>query len=141
MIRNKEYSGPVMTDFKERRTYPRVIIEGANVAYKQQEKFDLFGRYSAYFPLRDLAKGGICLEMDSRLDSGITLDMKVSFPGEKYVQVKGTIVWSENITGNGRIFAGVRFLPFGKGRMYNSFECWDSLEQIIGNYSSNTNTN
>ena len=130
-----------MTDFKERRNYPRVVVEGAQVAYKKREGFDLFNRFSSSFPLRDLAKGGICFELDSKLDRGIRVEMKLLIPGEKQIQVKGIIVWATNITGNGRMFAGVQFLPFGKGSMYNSFECWEQMEQIINLHYRSENLN
>ncbi len=120
-----------MTDFKERRNYPRVVVEGAQIAYKKRKRFDLLNRFSLSAPLRDLAKGGICFELDSILDKGTRVEMRLLIPGEKRIQVKGIIVWSTNITGNGRLFVGVQFLPFGKGRMYNSFECWEKMEQII----------
>ena len=130
-----------MTDFKERRNYPRVVVEGAQVAYKKREGFDLFNRFSSSYPLRDLAKGGICFELDSKLNKGIRVEIKLLIPGEKQIQVKGIIVWSTNITGNGRLFAGVQFLPFGKGRMYNSFECWEKMEQIINLHYRSENLN
>jgi hypothetical protein len=130
-------TGDHMVDYKERRNYPRVAVSGANVAYKVRAGFDLFNRFSELNPLRDLAKGGICFELDSRLERGTNVDMKVIVPGEKQIHVKGTIIWSNNITGNGRTFVGVQFLPFGKGKMYNSFECWERLEEIIKQYSQN----
>ena len=130
-----------MTDYKERRNYSRVVVEGAQVTYKKREGFDLFNRFSSSYPLRDLAKGGICFELDSKLDKGIRVEIKLLIPGEKQIQVKGIIVWSTNITGNGRLFAGVQFLPFGKGRMYNSFECWEKMEQIINLHYNSENLN
>jgi hypothetical protein len=130
-----------MTDYKERRNYPRVVVGGAQVAYKKREGFDLFNRFSSSFPLRDLAKGGICFELDLKLDKGTRVEMKLLIPGEKQIQVKGIIVWATNITGNGRLFAGVQFLPFGKGRMYNSFECWEKMEQIINLHYKSENLN
>ena len=98
---------------------------------------DFWRRHSAQLPLRDLAKGGVGFEIAAMLDRGVTIEMKLSIPGERNLFIKGNIVWSDNITGNGRIFAGVRFLPFGKGKMYNSFECWDKLEQITSDNAHN----
>ena len=130
-----------MTDIKERRNYPRVEVDGAIVAYKKRERFELLNRFSSFYPLRDLAKGGICFELDTQINQGTLVEVKLSVPGEKRISVKGTIVWSTNITGNGRMFAGVQFLPFGKGRRYNSFECWERLEQIISQHYNNDNLN
>ena len=120
-----------MTDYEERRNYPRITVEGANIAYKVRQSFDLFNRYSSFQPMRDLAKGGVSFELDSKVTKGATVELRLNIPDEKRIPVKGIVVWTNNITNNGRVFAGVQFLPFGKGRMYNSFECWDKLEQII----------
>lgn len=125
-----------MTDFKERRNYPRVAVDGARVAFKKKSNMDFWKPYSIELPMRDLAKGGISFETDAMLGQGITIEIKLIIPGEKRLNIKGNIVWSTNITGNGRTFAGVRFLPFGKGRMYNTFECWDKLEQITMQHNS-----
>jgi hypothetical protein len=122
-----------VTDFKERRNYPRVAVEGATVAYKKKDNLDFIRRYSSEFPMRDIAKGGICFEINNAMETGMTVELKLNVPGEKRLNIKGNIVWTANVTGNGRIFVGVRFLPFGKGKMYNSFECWDKLEQITNN--------
>ena len=113
-------------------------MDGARVAYKNKAGMDLWRRYSSELPLRDLAKGGICFESNSILQQGTTIELKLFVPGEKPLIIKGNIVWSDNITDNDGTFAGVRFLPFGKGRMYNSFECWDKLEQITGNQTNPT---
>jgi hypothetical protein len=126
-----------MTDFKERRNYPRVTVEGAMVAFKKKTSMDFWRGFSSELPLRDLAKGGICFQSDALLDQGVTIEIKLFIPGERRLNIKGNIVWSDNITDNGRTFAGVRFLPFGKGKMYNSFECWDKLEQITSQNKNN----
>ena len=124
-----------MSDFKERRNYPRVKVDGAQVAYKRKAGFDIFNRFSSSAQLRDLAKGGISFKTDTLLAKGITVELKLGVPGEKNITVKGKIVWSEPIGADGSIFAGVQFLPFGKGKQYNSFECWEKLEEITKSYA------
>jgi len=128
-----------MSDYKERRNYPRVEVKGASVVYKKRNGFDLLSSYSLHMPMKDLAKGGVCFETESYLDKGITINMKLDIPGEKKIQMKGTIVWTANITNNGRTFAGVQFLPFGKGKRYNSFESWEKLDQITNRYQTELN--
>ena len=128
-----------MSDYKERRNYPRVEVKGASVAYKKRDGFNLWNSFSQLLPMKDLAKGGVCFETDSYLNNGVIVNMKLDIPGEKKIQMKGTIVWSANITNNGRTFAGVQFLPFGKGKRYNSFESWEKLEQITNQYQNELN--
>ena len=124
-----------MTDFKERRNYPRVRVEGAQVAYKRKAGFDLFNRYSPTLQMKDLAKGGICFETGLQLERGLIVEIKLALPGEKTINVKGKIVWSED-SEDGNTFAGVQFLPFGKGKQYNSFECWEKLEDITKSHAA-----
>ena len=124
-----------MTDFKERRNYPRVRVEGAQVAYKRKSGFDLFNRFSNKCQMKDLAKGGICFETDLNLERGLIVGLKLALPGEKTIIVKGKIVWSES-SDEGSVYAGVQFLPFGKGKQYNSFECWEKLEDITKSHAA-----
>jgi hypothetical protein len=125
----------LMNNPKERRFYERLVIPGAEVAYRLRKNFNWFGGYNGPVPMKDITKSGICFRLSTFLDRGTPLEIKVLIPGQEPFAVKGDIVWANKLSTASGSFAGVQFKPFGKGRRYNSFKTHEKLEQITRQFS------
>jgi len=125
-----------MTKNSERRYVDRICIAGAEVLYKEIRTVSLFQKFSQPFPLVDLNKSGLSFEMDHQLHPGVLLNLKLVIPGEKKINLKGRLIWITKLEKEGNYRTGVQFLPFGKGRNYNTFGSHERLLQLTNKYKN-----
>jgi hypothetical protein len=116
----------------ERRFIDRFQVPKARVRYAKENFIVLVSRA---MPLKDLSKYGACIELKEEIDPGYVVTIKISVPGKKSISVKGKIIWSNSKETDFRHHAGIQFLPFGKGRKYNSFNSRQKLEYWTNQFS------
>jgi hypothetical protein len=123
-----------MANFKERRHLERFSIPGAKTLYKVDKRINLFNRYLGPTNLKDITKNGVCIEILEEIKPGSLLNLKILVPGEEKLDLRGQLVWSEKIEAHRPVKAGIQFLPYGKGKPYNSFKTRETLERLTRLY-------
>ena len=117
---------------KERRHLERFEVPGAQVMFKSNKGFRLFERSIGPLPLKDITKNGACITLDQPLGKGTLINIVIRIPGQEKIKVKGHVVWSSYP--HDPLQAGVQFLPYGEGKLYNSFSSRQQLEQLTQQY-------
>jgi len=120
----------------ERRALERIVIPESEVYYKQAESFILLNRGSGPFPLLNLNKSGACFEARQEMEVRKQITLKIKINGEKVLKLKGQVRWCAPASGQEQINVGVQFLPYGKGRIYNSLHTLTRLREIGERYQS-----
>lgn len=116
----------------ERRFIDRFKVPEARVRYAKE---NFIVPVSRALPLKDLSKYGACFELKEEIDPGHLVIIKITVPGKKSISVKGKVIWSNSNATDIRHHAGIQFLPFGKGRKYNSFHSRQKLEYWTEQFS------
>ena len=114
----------------ERRFIDRFRVPKARVRYAKE---NYIVPVSRAMPLTNLSKYGACFELKDEIDPGNLVIIKIFVPGKKSILVKGKVIWSNS--NNIHLRAGIQFLPFGKGRKYNSFNSREKLEYWTAQFS------
>jgi hypothetical protein len=125
-----------MTKDDERRYVERIFINGALVIFKELKKINFFHKYSPPHRLVNLNKSGLSFEADHKISPGLLMFFKIIIPGERKICLKGRTAWIAAKQKMVNYLAGIQFLPFGKGKQYNSFLSHDKLQRLITKYSN-----
>jgi len=129
-----------MEDFKERRHLERFSIPGAKTLYKVNKKIAWLSRYVGPTQLKDITKNGACIEIKENIPPGRILNLKIIVPGEEKISVRGKVVWTDTMQAPPPAKAGIQFLPYGKGKPYNSFKTHEILERLTRQYMVTENS-
>ena len=97
---------------------------------------NFFHKYSPPHRLVNINKSGLSFEADHQISPGMLLFLKIIIPGEKKICLKGRMVWIAAKQKMGNYLTGIQFLPFGKGKQYNSFLSHDKLQRLTTKYSN-----
>ena len=120
----------------ERRALDRVMVPGAIVSYKKMKTVALFDRFSQPKPLRNISKSGVCFELDQPIKYGERIRLEIKIPGHKTLRLDGNVRWFKSAMDNGKFFAGAQFVPFGKGKDFNSMGVLEDLRNLYKKYCS-----
>jgi hypothetical protein len=123
-----------MQNFKERRHLERFSIPGATTLYRLDRKIGFLNRYTGPTRLKDITKHGACIEIKENIVTGSVLNIKIIVPGEEKISIRGQIVWNNHSAERPAAEAGIQFLPYGKGKPYNSFKTREILERLTRQY-------
>ena len=116
----------------ERRFIDRFRVPKARVRYAKE---NFIVPVSRAMPLTNLSKYGACFELKDEIDPGNLVIIKISVPGKRSILVKGKVIWSDSNNNKIHHRAGIQFLPFGKGRKYNSFNSLEKLKYWTEQFS------
>ena len=119
-----------MNQSTDRRTQPRINFHSTALSIKQTQSFRKFFSYNGQNEIVDLSKSGAGIISTIPLNKGETIKIKVKFPGEKDMILKGNIKWINPLNGNATFRAGIQFHPFGNKRYYNSIENLERLNKL-----------
>ena len=125
-----------MNKVKERRALDRLSKPQSSVFLVKRPWFDIVGSILSLTILRrifkatilkDISKSGACILSEQRFNCGDPINLILLGPGEKKVRIKGRVQWISFKSEENLFYVGTQFLAFGKGRMYNSFQCQEQL--------------
>lgn len=116
----------------DRRLLTRIQIPGARVQVKKTGSTTLFSGLSKAQDIINLSKSGLCFQTSKKLDEGKNLQMKLSFPDGKNINLKGQIRWHNGKNGANGYAVGIQFSPFGTSNNYNSIAALDYLRSLNG---------
>ena len=116
-----------MNQISDKRTQPRISFSNTPVSIKRSKLFNNLFFYYENNELIDLSKSGAGLISSKPLNKGDAIKIKVKFPEDKNLDLKGTIRWANPLNSNNSVRIGMQFNPFGSNRNYNSLE---NLERL-----------
>jgi hypothetical protein len=120
----------------ERRGLERLVIPYAEVYYKPVEFAQLFIRASGPVPLLNLNKSGACIEVRQELEIRRRFHLRIKIAGERVLKVKGLVRWCLSDDDHNHLRAGVQFLPYGDGSLYNPTHTLDRLRRLEEQFRS-----
>lgn len=109
-----------MTQSKDRQTQTRTNFPNTLLLIKQSQSFLNRFSYKGQNEIVNLSKSGAGIISTLRFKKGEAIKLKIKFPGEKDLILKGNIKWTNQINGNGTYRSGIQFHPFGDKKYYNS---------------------
>lgn len=118
------------TKNEERRSFMRIEVPGAQVKYKLPTKLRFMKNFSATAEVENVSKSGISFNAAKDIEKGSTVDMRLSFPDGKSIELKGKVRWEENETVGQERKIGVLFNPFGQHKDYNSMSALEYLREM-----------
>lgn len=116
----------------DRRLLTRIQIPGARVQVKKTGSTTLFSGLSKAQDIVNLSKSGLCFQTSKKFDRGENLNMKLSFPDGRNINLKGQIRWQNIQHSNSDYAVGIQFSPFGTASNYNSIAALDYLRSLNG---------
>jgi hypothetical protein len=114
----------------DRRYFKRVQIPGTQVRYKKSNGLSLLKNYSIGDDLINVSKSGVAFHMHEKTAFGEPVQMKISFPDGKDLNIKGKVRWQKGLNGSGKKTIGVMFDPFGLKKEYNSMKTLEYLRHL-----------
>jgi hypothetical protein len=123
-----------LNEGKDRRYIDRLIIPGAKVYYKKLAGFAIFHRYHGPLHLSDITKSTISIPEKIDLPSKTNLNLKIIFPEENLINMKGIIAGFEPDPKGQWTKTIIQFNPYGHGKMYNSFRSKKRLDRFLAYY-------
>ena len=77
--------------------------------------------------------------MNKKLDFGNKIQMKITFPDGKNINLKGRIRWNTSVNSSNGYEVGIQFFPFGTSNNYNPISALDYLRSLegLGQFSIN----
>lgn len=114
----------------DRQTQTRMIFPNTSLFIKQTESFVKQFSYDGPNEIVNLSKSGAGFISALRLKKDENIKLKIKFPGEKDLVLKGKVKWIDQINGNGTYRYGIQFHPFGHRKHYNSFENLKRLNNL-----------
>ena len=125
-----------MDKVKERRALDRLNKPQSSVLIIKRPWFDIVSSILSLTILRrifkatilkDISKSGACILSKQPFNWGDPISLILLGPGEKKVRIKGRVQWISFQSEENLFYVGTQFLAFGKGKMYNSFQCQEQL--------------
>ena len=129
----------VLSEAKDRRYIDRLMIPGAKVYYKKLTRFTFFNRYQGPLHLTDITKSTISIPEKIEMPSKTDLELKIVFPEENLINMKGIISGFEHDPKGDWIKTIVQFNPYGHGKKYNSFRSKKRLDRVLTYYHEHNN--
>ncbi len=115
----------------ERRTFNRYCYDGAVVRFMEGRNFGLLKRTSRDFPMKDISRSGIRLELDKYRDPGSNLDLIIDIPGKPKIQMRGNVRWVVEVDKSSKFELGILFAPYGSRKEYNPYRNKDRLKNML----------
>ena len=112
------------------QTQTRLNFPDTSLFIKQTQSLIKKYSYNGQNEIVNLSKSGAGIISNLRLKKDEIIKLKIKFPGEKDLILKGKIKWTNQINGNGTYRSGIQFHPFGHKRYYNSFENLERLNNL-----------
>jgi len=134
-----ELGEDVLSKAKDRRYIDRLMIPGAKVYYKKSTRFTFLNRYHGPLHLSDITKSTISIPEKLEMPSKTDLELKIIFPEENLINMKGIISGFEPDPKGHWIKTIIQFNPYGHGKKYNSFRLKKRLDRILTYYHHNNN--
>jgi len=120
-----------MTDKSdERRSIHRIEVPGASLRFKFSRGVNVLKNYSNAPDILNVSKSGIAFKSSQAAGYGDTIQMKLSFPDGKNINLKGKVRWAREANGSSFKSIGVLFDPFGLKRQYNSIKALEYLRSL-----------
>ena len=119
-----------MKQATDRQTQTRMNFPNTSLFIKQTQSLLKKFSYNGQNEIINLSKSGAGIISNLRLKKGEIIQLKIKFPGEKDLILKGKIKWTNPKNGNGTNRCGIQFHPFGDKRNYNSFESLERLKSL-----------
>ena len=119
-----------MKQSTDRQTQIRTNFPNTSLFIKQTQSFIKKYSYNGQNEIVNLSKSGAGIISNLRLKKDEIIKLKIKFPGEKDLILKGKIKWTNQINGNGTYRSGIQFHPFGDKKYYNSIENLKRLNNL-----------
>jgi len=120
----------MVKDTDERRSIHRIEVPGVSLRFKFSKGVNVLKNYSNAPDILNVSKSGIAFKTNQSAGYGDTIQMKLSFPDGKNINLKGKVRWAKEANGNGNKAIGVLFDPFGLKRQYNSIKALEYLRSL-----------
>ena len=114
----------------ERRSIHRIEVPGTSLRFKFAKGVNVLKNYSNSPDIINVSKSGIAFKTDHGAGYGDAIQMKLSFPDGKNIDLKGKVRWASETNGGSAKAVGVLFDPFGLQRQYNSIKALEYLRSL-----------
>ena len=114
----------------ERRSIDRIEVPGTSLRFKFSKGVSVLKNYSSSPDIINVSKSGIAFKTNHGAGYGDAIQMKLSFPDGKNINLKGKVRWAGEINGDNSKAVGVLFDPFGLQRQYNSIKALEYLRSL-----------
>lgn len=114
----------------ERRSINRIEIPGVSLRFKFARGVNVLKNYSNAPDILNMSKSGIAFKANLDADYGDSIQLKLSFPDGKNINLKGKVRWAQEANGGSTKAIGVLFDPFGLKRQYNSIKALEYLRSL-----------
>jgi hypothetical protein len=104
-------------------------IPGARARYRNSAFPAFLTRFSDFYPLLNLGKGGLAFECQKKLAPGKKIKVQVVVPGFDPINVRGRVGWLRHDPREMTDMVIVQFMPFGS-LGGNSAEVLERLKQL-----------
>ena len=120
-----------MENSNERRYADRINVPEGRIFYRKLEKFMSLSRYQGPVQLEDMTKSTLSIPVHLPYKIHTQVEVKISAPGYSDICIKGQVQDFEldNKTGNTKTI--IQIMPFGQGRIYNSFKTKKKLDKFL----------
>ncbi len=122
-----------------KRSTRRFEIPGAKVRYKKIRLLGLDSNFSDAYPLRNISEGGLAFTCEERLDTNRKLLLQLLVPNETPIDLRAQVRWQESPPYRADKIVGVKFMPFGSRRDWNSNKSLNVLMKLDAQYANKEN--
>jgi PilZ domain len=120
----------LMKKSDERRSIHRIEVPGVSLKFKLSRGVNVLKNYSTAPDILNVSKSGIAFKASQNAGYGDVIQLKLSFPDGKNINLKGKVRWSRETNGDSGKSIGVLFDPFGLKRQYNSIKALEYLRSL-----------
>ena len=114
----------------ERRSINRIEIPGVSLRFKFARGVNVLKNYSNAPDILNMSKSGIAFKANQDAGYGDSIQLKLTFPDGKNINLKGKVRWAQEANGGSTKAIGVLFDPFGLKRQYNSIKALEYLRNL-----------
>lgn len=120
-----------MENSNERRYADRVNVPQGKIFYRKLEKFMQLSRYQGPVQLDDMTKSTVSIPVHLNYPRHTPVELKISAPGFPDICLKGKVMEYEEDNRSGMTKTIIQIMPFGYGKIYNSFKIKKKLDKFL----------
>jgi len=123
----------------QKRRTRRFEIPGAKVRYKKIRLLVWNSNLSDAYPVMNMSKGGLAFACEERLGTNGKLLLQLLAPNETPMDLRAQVQWQGRHPYSADKIVGVKFMPFGSRRGWNSRKLLNMLRELDARYSNKEN--
>jgi hypothetical protein len=128
-----------MVQSVQKRRTRRFEIPGAKVRYKKIRFLVLASNFSDAYPVMNISEGGLAFACEERLGKDRKLLLQLLVPNETPMDLRAQVQWQECPPYRADKIVGVKFMPFGSRRGWNSHKSLNVLRKLDAQYANKEN--